>query len=405
MMGVWQMYRNQGMRGSLMSDLLALDLSIPPASFETMEWESHAFAGFGSIMRSRFGTRKETFVSFKAGGAKGHYHNDELSFHFYGSGTPLSLDYNCSYHPRGDHAGLHNSMTFGKSAPITHAGDTNAVEGLEQLFGVGTVLAFNSTPAADVISAEVRNDALELSPIYPEDAKFQYAYSSRKVSPITHRRTMLLVKHPTGERLNDYLVVCDETQSGEPQQLNIHLLARDVKRDGALIRATGQYDADAIVFLADSNVPRFDIGRWYYHDEWMNGPGTYLNKDDKNSVVENKAWLQKIHDTDGAALIPPKNWTKDWTVGEYQKWLKIGLNPGQKMLWVLYPYRRGEPEPVFTAGADGRTVTVTLGNERDEISVASSWPADSKAPGQAWVTQNGKTTVLIESGKLVPLKP
>ncbi len=400
MMGTYKLLRDQGLRGSLRSDLIGVDWSVAPTPLEKMDWGSGEFYGFGSIMRSNFNTPRETFVSFKAGPAQGHYHNDELSYHFYGQNTPLSLDYNCSYHPRGDHAALHNSMTFGITKPFTHAGDAKAVEAMEQIGGTARVGAWKSSAVADLVVAERTSESLTLSPIYPDDAKFQYPYPARKAPvPITHRRFLALVKHAPGSKLADYLVVRDETRSADRQQLNIHLLARDAKRDGQIIRATGQWNTDALVYLANPKVEKVDVGRWYYFDEYMSGPGQY--GDGKSEA--HRVWAQKIRDSDGEALIPPVGWKDKWMVGEYQKWLKIETAPGTPMTWVLYPKKQGEAEPQFETLEDGRGVRVQLGDETDEVFLSTQWPAGAKTPGQAWITQNGKMTSLLAGNTLPPL--
>jgi hypothetical protein len=387
MMAVWKLLREQGQRGSLLEDVVHVDQTIPAAPLDQLDWGSHAFAGFGAILRTGFGTPQETFVSFKAGSAQGHYHNDELSYHFYGAGTPLSLDYNCSYHPRGDHAALHNSMTFGYAAPVKAAGDEKAVPAQEQLFGAARVLAFTNTPAADLVVAERTGHRLALTPLEPNDTRFGYEYPSRSVPPITHRRHLVLVKHAGGP-LADYLVLRDETNSTEPQQLNIHLLARDVHREGPLIRAAGQWDTDALVFLAQITEKQFEVRHWYYYDEWMNGPGQYKKKGDVESEAANAAWLKKIQDTHGAALIPPVGWKDKWLVGEYQKWLRLETAPGTPTLWVLYPQKHGTAAPQFQV--DGAIVRVTLGNAVDEILLTGT---------EARVNQTG----LVSAGQLPPL--
>jgi hypothetical protein len=339
-----------------------------------MDWSSQAFKGFGTIMRSRFGTPRETFVTLKAGDLRGHYHNEELAYHFYGAGAPISLDYNCSYHPRGDHAALHNSITFGKEEPYTHSGTAKPVEAMEQLTATAQVKAFATTPAADMVIAERSGNALVLTPTYPDDAIFGYGYPRRDVKPITHRRTLVLVKHPEGSALEDYLVVRDDTTGEEPTQLNIHLLSREITRDGNLIRATGQWGADATVYLAKLDEAAYRVGRWFYYDENAKGP----NGEPKDE------WRKTIHDTDGKALTPPADWTKSWTPGEYQQWLKIGLKPGTSATWVLYPRKRGTPEPTFATLPNG-AVRVTLAQETDEIALDGT---------QAVVRVNGKETVV-----------
>ena len=354
LMGIRQLLRDQGQRGGFFEEVVEVPHQIAPLPVEKMDWGSHAFAGFGSVMRSRFGTSNETFVSFKAGAAHGHYHNDDLSYHFYGAGTPLSLDYNCSYHPRGDHAALHNSMTFGVAKPFLHSSDTNAVPAQEQLHGRAKMLAFRSTPAADIAVAERTGDHLQLAPIYPEQSRYAYGYPTRALpAPITHRRTLVLVKHPANSKLADYLVVRDATQTTEPQQLNIHLLVRDMKQDGQLFRATGQWDTDALVYVA-GEMKDVTVGRWFYGG-------------------------------DEEKLIPPVGHTGLWNAGEYQKWLRIETAPGKPVLWALYPRKQGAPEPKITTLPDGLRVAVA--GDADEIILTGK---------TAIIRQKGRETTLLD---------
>ena len=402
MMAVWRLFRDQGMRGTVLSDLIDVDQSILPTPLASLDWSSHRFRGFGAILRSRFAAdptgSHETFATFRCGAAEGHAHNEQLSYHFYGAGTPVSLDYNCSYHPRGDHAALHNSMTFGVSRPFTHAGDAKAVVAREQLEGTGTLAAFVTTPVADLAVGEQSGSTLTLTPVEPDDAKFQYPYPHRQVARIVHRRFQLLVKHPPASRLEDYLVVRDETISAEPQQTNIHLLARTVEQDGALLRAVGQYDADISVYLAGAAPPRAEIDHWSYFDDAMNGPGLYHQNKDAASDAANAAWVKRIHDSDGEALIPPADWKGVWMVGEYQKWVRLPSAGGTPLLWVLYARKRGAPEPHFTSSS-GDHVRVELGDEADDITLATG----AGAPGQAVVVSHGATTVLLAPGTLPAL--
>lgn len=386
MMATWRMLREQYLKGDLVTDLLEVDQSIASTPLDKLDWGSHAFNGFGSVMRSRFGDARETFVSFKAGAAKGHYHNDELSFHFYGCGIPLSLDYNCSYSPRADHAALHNSMTFGVAKPFKHIGEDKEVPAMEQLTSVAKTIGFKSTESADAIIAERSGDELVLTPVDPNNARFQYAYPTRKTaSRIVHRRTLVLVKHPAGSKLNDYLVIRDETRSPEPQFVNIHLLSRDLKRDGQLLRAEGQWDTNAVVYFATDQVKDVQFSRWFYFDASMNGPGEYNKRDDAASDAANKQWAAKIRETDGQALIPPKGWDKEWKVGEYQQWARVETPPGTAMTWVLYPQKAGDAEPKFETTANG--VKVTLGTENETVELS---------PTQTTVERDGKREEILK---------
>ncbi len=380
MMGVWKMFKDQGMGGDLYKDLLDVDASIEPMSLDEMEWSSRHFYGFGSIMRSRFGDERETFVTLKAGPRRGHYHNDELSYHFYGVGDPVSLDYNCSYGPRGDHAALHNSMTFGKTTEYTHKGTDNAVPAMEQIHGTAKVLAFASDDAADVVVAERSSANLELRPIFPRHAIFHYGYPRRSVKSITHRRYLMLVKHPKGSKLNDYLVVRDETQTDQPQQVNIHLLARDVQRDkqdARLIRAEGQWETDAVIYLAQAEVRGYELRDWYY------GGGKGHGADGPSA--------EEVRESDGKVLIPPKGHEGRWASGEYQKWVRLETEPGSTTLWVLYPRRRGDGEPRFETLKDG-SIRVTLGKESEEVTLGKT---SSSNGNHAVIRRAGKVHVVL----------
>lgn len=396
LMAVLTMLEQQGgvaKRESLVAELLEVDRSIKPADLRSMDWSSQSFDGFGVVLRSRFNTDKETFLSLKADRTRGHYHNDEMSWHFYGAGLPVSLDYNCGYHPRGDHAALHNSMTFGRTVEdFKHVGEDKPVTAMEELSGVARVLAFAKSEAADAVVAEVNSDRLTLKALYPDEAKFQYNYPSRDAAvPISHRRFITLVKHPPGSPLNDYLVVRDDTRSRDAQQINLHLLTRELKQDGNTFRGVGQLDADVTLFFARLDLDRAEVRRWFYFDEWMRGPGQYGPRDSD----ENKAWAKRIEESDGRALIPPEGWKGPWQVGEYQQWLRLHTKPGSSAVYVIYPRRRGEPEPTFESLDDGHGVRVTLLGQADEVRVSGE-------RGVA-VTRAGVTTVLVEPGKLPPL--
>ncbi|MEX2386730.1 MAG: hypothetical protein WD534_02545 [Phycisphaeraceae bacterium] len=386
LMGIWQMYRDQGMTGDLYHDLIEVDQTIEPTPADQLDWASAAYYGFGTIMRSRFGDDHETFVTFKAGPMRGHYHNDELTYHFYGAGEPLSLDYNTSYSPRGDHAALHNSVTFGAVSEYTHSGDDEAVPAMEQIHGAARVGAFVSTDVADVTVAERSADSVELRPIYPTQAMYQYPYPTREVETIHHRRFLAMIKHDEDAKLHDYLVVRDETTSSEPQQLNVHLLARELERSGNLIRGRGQWNTDALLYLADVAETDYVEGRWFY------GGG---KANDDLEITD-----AMIQETDGQALIPPEGWDEPWRVGEYQKWVRLHTEPGTPMLWVLYPQPHGDEQPTFETLDDGRGVRVTVGDETEEIYLNTNAGDEG---GQVVLRRDGEVHTLLETNAVPPI--
>lgn len=387
LMATFLMLEQQGGVGrseSLIDDLLLIDRSIAPADLGAMDWGSGAFDGFGAIFRSGFATDRETFLTLKAGRARGHYHNDEMSWHFYGAGTPLSLDYNCSYAPRGDHAALHNRMTFGRTVrDFRHIGEDKPVLAMEQPHAAARVVGFARTELADAVIAELKFDRLALSAVYPDDAKFQYSYPTRTLDrAVTHRRAIVLVKHPAGAGVNDFLVVRDDSDSREEQQINIHLLTRDLKQEGNVFRGVGQWDADISIHLVHADLLSADVGRWWYFDDWMRGPGQYGPRDSE----ENRAWAAKVRETDGRALVPPEGIKGKWQVGEYQQWLRLHTRPGSSALYVLYPQKRGQPEPQITPAGDN-AVRVRLGEIDQTITI--------NAEGSVKITRAGTTVDVL----------
>jgi hypothetical protein len=92
-------------------------------------------------------------------------------------------------------------------------------------------------------------------------------------------------------------------------------------------------------------------------------------------------------------LIPPYFWKGTWTPGEYQVWLRVETKAGAPITWVLYPYERGQDAPKVERIAGGKGVRVTLGEESEEIYLATS-PAEGQN-GQVTVGRNGKTHVVL----------
>jgi len=434
LMNTWRALQNSGVgtRQTPLECILSMDLNIPQEKLEDMDWSSQAFYGFGAIFRDHFGTPDESFLTYKAGPARGHYHNDEQSYHYYALNTPISLDYNCSYHPRGDHAALKNSMTFGKLDQIVNNQKGQPVPAQEQLTNTAAVGAFISQPQGDLVVSEVKGDTLSLNPIYPEDAEFQRSYPSRKVGDLIHRRLLLMVKHPVSSKMSDYLVVRDEVKSDNvAQQVNVHLLAKDITANGRLVEAVGQLGADMSLFVStgdgpDGGDPKIELQEWHYADEFLDGPMEYcihpgesISDWDKRMTAfmdehgvkelplpnfqvsyknaakgETQHWLDYIGQTHGMALIPPANWHGPWLYGEYQKWVRIETKPGTPVLWVLFPYRKGDDKPTFKQ-IDDKSVQIQHDGETEEVSMDS-------ADGVKIKTADGEH-VILAANKLPPM--
>jgi len=402
MMGTWKLLSeskktaNGKSSGPDLKELVvSIDGGIEAMNPKKMDWSSAAFEGFGVVMRDGFGTDEESFLSYKAGEARGHYHNDENSFHFYAGGTPIALDYNCSYTPRGDHAALHNTVTFGRTGNLHHNGSGRKVKAQEELTSSARVLEFKTTDVADLVVSERGGDQLVMRPVDPKDHEFGRDYPTRKVGALKHRRSLVFVKAQESKGPGGYLVVRDEMEGGEEAQLNVHLLAREVIQEGRLFKASGQMDHDMLV--AVSGEGESGVGSWHYSDEWMLGPADYVLKKGesqeawtrrmenlmkKNGVKklplpgwkpewkdpkseESKAWQSLISETEGGALMIPPYWEGSWMYGEIQKWIRVEEEAGKDVVWVLYPYRKGGKAPEIKLTESG--ARISLGVQIDEV--------------------------------------
>jgi hypothetical protein len=366
-----------------------------PAGAQGLDWSSQAFAGFGAVLRDRFGSDQESFLSFKSGPVSGHYHNDDQSFHWYQRGTPIALNYNCSYHPRGDHAALHNTITLGNAGQVRHNARAVDVPALEQPFGPAAVRRFATSTVADVVVADRRINSLVMSPVEPHDAEFNREYPGRPVDA-DHRRLLLLSKHGPASPFSDYLVVRDEIRTSEAQQVNLHLLARDARIDGDRVLLTGQWDQDILVQVVEATNAVIESRRWAYADENMAPPMEFLPKPGespaawdarlpvqrpmdgwkptylKDDTAANlKRWDDLIAATDGAALMPPPGWTSTWTYGECQRWLRVSSTPGTPVTMVIYPYPRGQTPPQISRDHDAIIITAGGTTERVILGTAA----------------------------------
>jgi hypothetical protein len=346
-------------------ELLATDPSITPAPLADAPWTSRALAGFGAVLRSRFGTEREAFAAFKCGQSQSGFHGDELAFHFYGAGMPIAIDWQCGGKFPVEQEHMHNRVNVGDN---------------ENMDAVSELAAFESTDAADVAVGQVRSDRLRKMPHYPHDVSPGAAYPRRSLTvPVMYRRYLMLVRHAAGP-MEDYLVIRDELSGPEPATFNLFVLARSVKPAGRTFHFDGQLAADAVAFFASPEADRFRLDRW--------------------------AWPKQ----DESSMIPAgfRIGEETWRTGELQQWLRVTASPGEAFLVVLYPYRKGAPVPTFESLAGGKGVRVTVSGRSEEVFLSTDPAPD--AGGQAVVRRPGprpdsprQSAVLLKPGAIPPL--
>ena len=57
------------------------------------DFRTEELPGFGMVFRNNPGTDKETYLAFKSGPNRGHYHGDQLSFHYCADSRQLAIDH------------------------------------------------------------------------------------------------------------------------------------------------------------------------------------------------------------------------------------------------------------------------------------------------------------------------
>ena len=75
-------------------------------------FKTEELPNFGVIFRNKPGTKEETYMAFKSGPARGHFHGDQLSLHYCENSHPCIVDHHCSYGPRAGQEHMHNRVAF-----------------------------------------------------------------------------------------------------------------------------------------------------------------------------------------------------------------------------------------------------------------------------------------------------
>jgi hypothetical protein len=202
-------------RGSTMGDSHpsadgARVMNVPADLVKTFVTEE--LPGYGVVFTNNPGTPKETYLAFKAGPNRGHFHGDQLAFHYCGNGNPLLVDHHCSYHPRAGQDHMHNRLAF-----FTDDFPYANMDGYERL------IAFKTGPAADVAVGQVESNRLrQMRQLPPEDWDTRYP-ELRFDQPLVYRRTVVCVKGGA----QDYFVFRDQYWADRPLKAAYCLHALD----------------------------------------------------------------------------------------------------------------------------------------------------------------------------------
>ncbi|MFP4106534.1 MAG: hypothetical protein ACLFVU_10650, partial [Phycisphaerae bacterium] len=184
------------------------------------KWTTEELPGFGVILRNNCGTGKETYMAFKSGPNRGHYHGDQLSFHLCMDAKPIAVDHHVSYAPRAGQEHMHNRVWF-SSDKFDYAN----MDGYER------VIALKTGDQADVAIGQVESERIrEVKKHPPEAWHADHPQQRFDDNPLKYRRTVVLVKGQGGE---DYFVLRDQYAGPKlTAHYMVHTLGKSIKRNG-----------------------------------------------------------------------------------------------------------------------------------------------------------------------------
>jgi hypothetical protein len=206
--------------------------------------------GFGVIFRNRPGTADETYLAFKSGPNRGHFHGDQLSLHYAAHGQLVAVDHHCSYNPRPGQEHMHNRVAFSMPPDFPYAN----MDGYERL------IAFKTGADADVAIGQVESERLRAVTNYPPEVWNQEGPVHSFKGLLKYRRTVVSVKNSAA----DYVVLRDQFDSPESVTATFCLHVRGEKAEQ--IGNTIQFDSLGVVCAEPA---AFEFGR---HD-WQHKNG------------------------------------------------------------------------------------------------------------------------------------
>ncbi|RMD83388.1 MAG: hypothetical protein D6820_02395, partial [Lentisphaerae bacterium] len=191
---------------------------------DVKQFVSEELPGFGVVMRNHPGTENETYLAFKSGPNRGHYHGDQLSFHYCADAHPLAIDHMCSYSPRAGQEHMHNRVAF-STADLPYAN----MDGFERL------IAFKTSLEADVAVGQVESPRLRATTPYPPEEWDTYLPQHRFSTPLIYRRTIVFVKNDPPQK--DYFVIRDQFLAPENVKATycLHVVSDHCQRNRNII--------------------------------------------------------------------------------------------------------------------------------------------------------------------------
>jgi len=162
---------------------------------DVRRFETEELPGFGVVFRNHPSTERETYLAFKSGPNRGHYHGDQLSFHYCADARQVAIDHMCSYGPRAGQEHMHNRVAF-HTEKLPWAN----MDGYER------VIALKTSDDCDVAIGQVESERLRVTTEYPPEGWDVYLPQQQLDTPLVYRRTIVCLKNAG----KDYFVIRDQ---------------------------------------------------------------------------------------------------------------------------------------------------------------------------------------------------
>lgn len=189
---------------------------------DAKRFKTEELPGFGVVFRNRPGTAEETYLAFKSGPNRGHYHGDQLSFHYCASARQVAIDHMCSYGPRAGQEHMHNRVAF-HTDKLPWAN----MDGYER------VIALKTSKDVDIAVGQVDSDRLRVTTEYPPEGWDVYLPEQRFDKQLKYRRTIVCLKN----RGRDYFVLRDQHIGPEVKATYcLHVLSDKCDAKGNTVR-------------------------------------------------------------------------------------------------------------------------------------------------------------------------
>lgn len=178
---------------------------------DPQRWRTEELPGFGVIFRNATGSADETYLAFKSGPNRGHYHGDSLSFHLSFDARDTAPDHRVSYFERPGQEHMHNRLAFSSEQfPFAN------MDGYER------TIAFKTSDRADIAIGEAQSPRLrEVKRLPPEDWDVEHP-QQLLTAPLTYRRTIVMVRKGPGVE-EDFFVVRDQFIADPADRITAHL--------------------------------------------------------------------------------------------------------------------------------------------------------------------------------------